>query len=108
MHTNKSYRTRQRQLLVDYLRVYAASHPLTAREVALGMHKMGCSVGETTVYRGLERLQEEGFVRRWPGEEGGSVWQFVGQDSDCANHVHLKCTVCGEVVRRNNRKSSTG
>ena len=91
---NKSYRTRQREILVEYLRSHAASRPMSAREIAQGMPQ----VGETTVYRGLERLLDDGLVRRWPGEEGGCVWQFVGEGNDCSHHVHLKCTVCGEVV----------
>ena len=91
---NKGYRTRQRDLLVNYLRTHAAARPMAAREIAQGMP----AVGETTVYRGLERLLVDGVVRRYPGDEGGYVWQYVGSGSDCSSHVHLKCTECGEVV----------
>lgn len=99
MNTGKSYKTRQRELLLTYLESGARQRPLSAREITEGLRAAGGSVGETTVYRCLELLEEEGSVRRYTDEQsrGGSLWQYVGEGSNCSRHLHLQCLRCGRV-----------
>ena len=54
--------------------------------------------GQSSVYRILSSLVEEGKVRRERRDDGeGYLYQFAG-DLGCDRHFHLKCVNCGKVV----------
>lgn len=90
----EKYRTRQREKIVKYLEENAGSH-LTTEQIANALP----DVGRSTVYRALERLEQEGIVRRFVGAAGRSAcFQYVGAASPCREHFHLKCTECGKLI----------
>lgn len=92
------YNTKQKERVTAVLQAAGGAH-LTADEIVSALAKAGDPIGKSTVYRQLERLTEQGTVRRFFVEEGVSAcYQYVGADADCHNHYHLKCAVCGRLL----------
>lgn len=88
------YNTKQKERVTAVLREAGGAH-LTAEEIAAALSPIGMS----TVYRQLDRLTEQGVVRRFFVEEGmRSCYQYVGEDGACRNHYHFKCSVCGSLL----------
>lgn len=94
----KTYKTRQRSQILNCLIENKSKH-LTADEIAVILKEQGCEVGKTTVYRSLEKLMEEGSVRKYICEEGKSAcFQYVDGGKNCHQHFHLKCIMCGKLI----------
>ncbi len=92
-----TYQTKQKQILYDFLLVHADKQ-FSAREIA-GRIKEENKIGESTVYRLIKNLTDEGVLRRFNGSNGKSVvYQFAGQTGHCHEHFHLKCSDCGALV----------
>ena len=89
----KGYRTRQRDLILQFLMQHGDAH-LCAEDLVEYLRQQGSPVGRATIYRALERLVNDGVVRKYPVEGAGACYQYVGRQ-DCRNHFHLKCTCCG-------------
>lgn len=94
----KTYKTRQRSQVLNCLIDNKAKH-LTADEIAVILKEQGTEVGKTTVYRTLEKLVEDGSVRKYLCEEGKSAcFQYVDDSEECHLHFHLKCVKCGKLI----------
>ena len=87
-----AYKTRQRELILGFIKQNAGSH-LTADNIADALKSEG--VGKTTVYRYLEKLCGEGLVRKYILQEGKSACYQYSENADCDSHFHLKCLKCG-------------
>ena len=94
MNTVKSYRTRQRQSVLDCLRRQGDAH-LTVMDIVQDLRNHGEAVGLTTVYRHLDRLEREGLVRKSIVSGGSACYQYAAPNSDCHHHYHLQCVDCG-------------
>lgn len=93
-----AYQTAQSRRILALLQENKTRH-LTAEEVYLLLKEKGETVGQTTVYRQLERLCEQGAVRKFAGADGGSAcFQFTENGTVCKAHYHLKCTACGKLL----------
>lgn len=97
MYHRGSYNTKQKQLIYHFF----AANPdrqFSAKEVAAHIKKQE-KIGESTVYRLIAKLTQEGELRRFSGKNVKSVvYQFARQDVHCDNHFHLKCTSCGRLI----------
>ena len=92
----EGYRTRQRTLVLSLLKRLGDRH-LTAEEISRYLAEEGNPVGKATVYRCLDRLVEQGTVRKFPLGEGESAcYQY--QTGECHSHYHLKCACCGALL----------
>ncbi len=92
------YKTKQKEILLDYLRQNSDSH-LTAGEISSHLRESGSPLGTSTVYRRLDRLVSEGLVRKYIVDETSpACYQYVGENNCCCEHFHLKCTVCGKLI----------
>ncbi len=92
----QEYATRQKQLLIDFLR-RNRDRQLSMADVADGVKND--NIGKSTVYRQVANLCEEGVLRRFRGNDGKSVvYQYVGHFGGCDSHFHLKCSACGKVI----------
>jgi Fur family ferric uptake transcriptional regulator len=59
----------------------------------------GSGISQTTIYRQLEKLLDEGKIRKYFLQEGESAcYQYVEDQSACREHFHLKCEVCGVLI----------
>ena len=92
---SKSYKTRQRDALMDFFKenrdkCFLAKDIIKHSEVELG---------EATVYRCLNKFAEEGILKKFitPGS-GGALYQYNDGCDKCKSHFHLKCVNCGVLV----------
>lgn len=91
------YQTRQSKRILEELQKNKERH-LTAEEIYLRLKESGGGVGQTTVYRQLEKLCEQGTVRKYLSGTGSACFQLVEQGAQCHTHYHLKCTACGKLI----------
>lgn len=91
------YHTRQKQLICDFF----AENPdgqFSAKEVSDYIKKQA-SIGESTVYRVIKTLTEDGVIRRFSGKDVKSVvYQYANKTPHCNEHFHLKCSDCGDLI----------
>lgn len=82
--------TKQRQIILDLLK-HRCDHP-TADDIFSEARRYAPNISLGTVYRNLEVLRQEGFVRviTVPG-------QSRRYDGNTTNHHHIRCSVCGAV-----------
>lgn len=94
---NAARNTKQKALILDCLKSWDAEH-VTAEEIVDRLKERGTPVAKSTVYRYLAQLEEGGEVRKYLLAEGApACYQFVGE-GPCAEHYHLMCQACGEIV----------
>ena len=90
------YNTRQRVAILDYLQENTTH--TTVRDIISHLSEQGIKVGVTTAYRTLEKLCEQGVVRKFIiDERSGACYQYA-QSSNCHEHFHLKCVKCGKLI----------
>ncbi len=95
-----SVKTRQREQLLVYLEASRGSHQ-TARQIIDGLAASGTPLGTATVYRQIERLVEEGLVRKYTlGPSDPACFEYVGLDGTCEHEhcFHCVCTQCGKLI----------
>lgn len=91
------YKTKQSRLVCEYLKANAEKH-FSAEEVYFALLSNGGKIGRTTVYRQLDRLVDEGKVRKFAaGDNDARCYQFADNER-CHNHYHLKCSDCGRLI----------
>jgi Fur family ferric uptake transcriptional regulator len=95
------YRTRQGQIILDYMRTLGDSHVTVNQLVRhfAGQGEAGSGISQTTIYRRLEKLLAQGRIRKYFLSDGESAcYQYVEDGSGCREHFHLKCEVCGNLI----------
>ncbi len=96
MRTTDGYKTRQRGIIENALK--QTSGHITVDALVLKLSEQGESVGRTTVWRCLERLAEEGRVRKYVHTGDGTCYQYIDGSAHCFEHFHLKCEKCGRLI----------
>jgi len=98
MKSRNQYKTKQRDLIISCLRNNKAEH-ITVDKIMGYLKAQGASVGQTTIYRNLDKLVEDGIVLKYAADEGrGSCYQYVEQAGRCPTFYHLVCIDCGEMT----------
>ena len=94
-----SYKTRQQELLFNYLREMQGKH-FTAEDVRAHFAKKEISIGIATIYRQLEKLVSEGKIQKYfIDEHSAACFEYPGEICNTdEQHFHLKCEVCGKGV----------
>lgn len=89
-----TYTTKQQQAVLRCLEGHAA--PMSAADLAEALRTEGSPVGLATIYRQLDKLEQQGRIHR-VSTEGGAVYQYCSQDGhgDC---FLLKCLDCGRIL----------
>ena len=91
-----SYETKQSRLVIEFLKSNNQKH-FSAEDVYFSLVSSGEKIGRTTVYRQLDKLCENGKVRKFiTGENDACCYQY--NDEHCHNHYHLKCSACGTLI----------
>jgi len=55
-------------------------------------------VGRATVYRYLNQLESEGLIKKYSFmQKKGACFRYLGEKSQCKEHYHLMCDICGKV-----------
>lgn len=90
------YRTKQRQAILNFLRDSGNQH-LSAEDIVVHLKAAGNPVGKATVYRYLDKLIDQGLVRKYLMAEGGAAcFQYLEECTPSCHH--LKCTDCGKLI----------
>ena len=100
----KSYNTNQKKLIVDFLKNNAEKQ-YTIEELAENITSKDAKIGKSTIYRLINKMVEEGSVRR---TVKGNSRQFLYQYADieeCRFHLHMKCRECGKLFHMDDEKS---
>lgn len=82
--------TKQKQLILETLRK-EKNHP-TIADLYEKIKSIDSSVGQATVYRNVNKLVEDGKIKKIITDSG------YRYETDCNNHYHLECTKCKEIV----------
>ena len=98
--SRSKYKTKQRQILLDYLATVPGVH-ITAGDVCEYFRQQGTPIGQSTVYRHLESLVDEGLLQKYViGQGSPACFEFVGEDvhEDGEPCFHCKCEKCGKLI----------
>ena len=100
MGVKVQYRTRQREEILTYLKTVPGKH-VTAADVRNHFQAQSVSVGQTTIYRQLEKLVDEGLLKKYFIDEHSSAcFEYVDADQHCHSNpcYHCKCEKCGKLI----------
>ncbi len=100
MNSKSKYKTRQREILIEYLKNVAGGH-ITVSDVCSYFKEQGAAIGQSTVYRQLESLVDEGIVNKYVVDVNSpACFEYVGPDSHADGEVcfHCKCEKCGALI----------
>ena len=95
---DNGYRTKQKAEILDIIGEKGDYH-FTASDIAEMLRKKGSGTGMSTVYRMLDKLTEEGTLRRYVIDgSSAACYQIAKADQTaCRHHFHLKCLICGSL-----------
>ena len=103
------YQTLQRKALVDFL----YRHPglaFTAQGLAKALKEdpvTAQTVGESTVYRLLQKLTAQGLLKRYLSEGSRCyVYEMTPRGRSCDGHLHLKCIRCHKLIHLGEEETS--
>ena len=94
------YKTKQREDIISYLGTTGGRH-FTAADICRHFQERGRPIGTATVYRQLEKLVDEGQVKKYALSDGGSACdEYIDPENNCCRPVcyHRKCQVCGRLI----------
>ena len=101
------YNTEQREELLRFMGGHSDS-AFTVSEIAALMKSdpsFRKPPAESTVYRLIKELVGEGKVKRTvSGCSREFRYQLAGHE-DCGGHLHMKCSVCGELLHMQHESS---
>jgi len=98
MKNTKGYNTKQKENLLSFLIKNKNKHT-NVREISIFLAGEGTPVGTATIYRQLEKLVEQGLVRKYTlNSSSGACFQYIENSDCCREHFHLKCTLCGKLL----------
>ncbi|MBQ1433418.1 MAG: transcriptional repressor [Ruminococcus sp.] len=101
------YNTLQREELIEFMSKHRSS-AYTVKEIA-DLMKQDSSIpkppGESTVYRLIKDLVENGEVKRTVrGNSRTFVYQLTDGET-CHHHLHMKCVTCGKLYHMDDESS---
>lgn len=95
--TPDRYNTKIRKAIISFFENDASSS-YNAKDVYNYLIGIGTATNITTVYRNLEKLEEEHTIIKCSSEDGKSSGYILNRHGACCKHLHLKCTVCGKIA----------
>ncbi len=100
MNTKPKYKTRQRGVLLEYLKSTSGAH-FTAGDICEYFRMKEIPIGQSTVYRQLEELVDEGLVNKYNlTASDPACFEYIGEDAHCEEDIcfHCKCEKCGKLI----------
>lgn len=94
---NTTYNTKYKYIIHSFFVENMNKH-FTADEIYIKLKEKGIPVGKSTIYRQLEKLENEGEIIRYVISEGASCcYEYLDKNAHCDRHFHLKCSECKEL-----------
>ena len=100
MANRMQYVTHQRKDMLDYFQSVEGKH-VTAADICECFRQSGKKIGMTTVYRHLEKMVDEGIVKKYIIDGNSpACFEYVGGGEACQDPVcfHCKCEKCGKLI----------
>lgn len=98
MNRDSGYNTKQKEKLLDYLITNKDKHT-NVQTISAYMAEEGTPLGTATIYRRLDKLVEQGVVRKYVIDgKTGACYQYIDGSNDCERHFHLKCVQCDRLI----------
>ena len=100
MASGAGYKTKQREILIKYFEKKPGEH-ITAGDVYEYLKGRGESIGQSTVYRQLEKLVDEGILNKYIMDSSSpACFEYVGMavHKDAKTCFHCKCEKCGRLI----------
>ncbi len=100
MGPRAKYRTKQREILLAFFESVPGTH-VTAGDVCGHFRSLGAAIGQSTVYRHLESLVDEGVLKKYTVDGNSpACFEYVEPDSheDAEICFHCKCVKCGKLI----------
>lgn len=100
MNSKSQYKTRQREVLIQYFKALNSEH-VSAADVCDYFKKCGETIGQSTVYRQLERLVDEGVLNKYSFDPTApACFEYVGEDAHgtAGTCFHCRCEKCGKLI----------
>ncbi len=100
MNSRSKYNTKQREILIEYLKSVTGQH-VTANDVCIYFKEHGAAIGQSTVYRQLESLVDEGIVNKYIIDVNSpACFEYNGHDDLGHKELcfHCKCEKCGSLI----------
>ncbi len=100
MNSKSKYKTKQREMLLGYFETVPGIH-VTAGDVCSYLRERGASIGQSTVYRQLENLVDEGIIKKYIVDVNSpACFEYVEPGSHGEGEIcfHCKCEKCGKLI----------
>lgn len=100
MNTKNQYRTKQHKEMLSFLETQREKH-LTVNDICTYFQKQGKPIGVTTVYRQLERMVDDGVVKKYTIDNNTpACFEYVGTQENAmeSSCFHCKCDQCGKLI----------
>ena len=99
MNSKAKYKTKQREMLLGYFETVPGIH-VTAADVCDYLKAQGASIGQSTVYRQLENLVDEGIIKKYIIDGNSpACFEYVDRQMTCGEECfHCKCEKCGKLI----------
>lgn len=95
------YATASRRKILEFLKEQK-DRTVTVADIDAYLKESGSDVNITTIYRYLDKLEQDGTVIKYVAEKGHqAAYQYVEQEQHCEGHLHLKCVKCGCILHLN-------
>lgn len=97
---NRRYNTKQREEMLTFLQSRHGEH-VTVHDVCDYFAGEGVNIGMTTVYRHLDKMVDEGVVKKYTLDTSSAAcYEYVDTHSECEKNgcTHLKCIKCGKLI----------
>lgn len=90
-----TYQTKQKNRIFEYLKENEGRH-IKVQDIYSELKKEGASIGMTTIYRYLDKLIEEGRIKKYLLDgNAAACYQFGKHEEESLHEYHLRCVKCG-------------
>ena len=97
MKERGKYSTTQQRMVLEYLEKHS-SRAFSAGEVYEALFASGEKIGQTTVYRALDRLASEDSLIKVPSFEGKqALYRYIGKEENPSSGK-MVCLGCGRTI----------
>ena len=97
METRKRYHTKQQNLILDCIKNQKGNF-YSIDQFMIYLQNEGIRIGQTTVYRAMERFTEDGVVMKIPSLDGKPALYSLAGNTEKTAYGKLVCIKCGSTV----------
>lgn len=92
MKNTDTYNTKQKDIIYNVIKKY--DKEFTVKDI---YNKVKDSTGLTTVYRLIDKLTNDGIIKKYVKDDNTIYYQYL-EECDKNNHFFLKCDNCGKLI----------